>query len=296
MTLNDLIFYGGGLKKEAANNLIEISRVVEKGEDSEDALTRVLIKTVAVGPDLSIDDASKAFLLNPMDQIYVRKNPDFMPQANVTIKGEVAYPGQYPILQKDEKVLDLIERAGGLTEYAFLQSAKLYRLDKTIGTVIIDLEEAFRSPDARPNHILKEGDVLEIPTVNQLVSVNGAIGHPELDSLATISSFYMPGRRAKYYIKHYGGGFDKFAKRRTTKVVNPDGSAGFTKKVLWFNRYPDVKEGATVSVDYKIKTKRVKTNKEGPKDPVSWNLLLPSVIIGGTSVISSTILILTIKQ
>lgn len=296
MTLNDLIFYGGGLKKEAANNLIEISRVVEKGEGNEDALTRVLIKTVSVGPDLSIDDASKSFLLNPMDQVYVRKNPDFMPQANITIRGEVAYPGVYPILQKDEKVLDLIERAGGLTEYAFLQSAKLYRLDKTIGTVIIDLEEAFRSPDSRPNHILKEGDILEIPTVNQLVSVNGAIGHPDLDSLATISSFYMPGRRAKYYIKNYGGGFDKFAKKRTTKVVNPDGSAGYTKKVIGFNRYPEVKEGATVSVDYKIKTKRVKTNKEGPKEPVNWNLLLPSIIIGGTSVVSSTILILTLRQ
>ena len=57
------------------------------------------------------------------------------------------YPGDYPILQKDEKILDLIERAGGLTPYAFIQSAKLYRLDKTIGTVVIDLEEAFRSPD-----------------------------------------------------------------------------------------------------------------------------------------------------
>ncbi|MEZ5001417.1 MAG: SLBB domain-containing protein [Chitinophagales bacterium] len=295
MTLNDLIFYGGGLKKEAAGDIIEISRVVDRSDDGGTAVTRVVVKTVSIGADLAIDDASKSFLLSPMDEVYVRKNPDFAPQMNIVIKGEVNYPGTYPILQKDEKVLDLIARAGGLTPYAFLQSAKLYRLDKTIGTVIIDLEEAFRSPESRANHILKEGDVLEIPTVNQLVSVNGAIGHPALDSLETISSFYMPGRRAKYYVKHYGGGFDKYAKKKTTKVVNPDGSAGYTKKVLFFNRYPSVKEGATVSVDYKQKTKRVKLKEETPREPVNWNLLLPSIIIGGTSVISSTILILTLK-
>jgi polysaccharide export outer membrane protein len=132
-----------------------------------------------------------------MDQVFVRKNPDFDIQENITIRGEVAYPGDYPILQKDEKILDLIARAGGLTPYAFIPSAKLYRLDKTIGTVVIDLEEAFRSPDSRLNYILKDGDIIDIPTVNQLVSVSGAIGHPKLDSLATISSFYRPGRRGK---------------------------------------------------------------------------------------------------
>ncbi|MEZ5007179.1 MAG: SLBB domain-containing protein [Chitinophagales bacterium] len=295
MTLNDLIFYGGGLKKEAAGDIIEISRVVDRGTDGETTVTRAIVKTIAVNEDLAIDNASKGFLLSPMDEVYVRKNPDFTPLMNITIKGEVNYPGTYPILQKDEKVLDLIARAGGLTPYAFLQSAKLYRLDKTIGTVIIDLEEAFRSPESRANHILKEGDVLEIPTVNQLVSVNGAIGHPALDSLETISSFYMPGRRAKYYVKHYGGGFDKYAKKKSTKVVNPDGSAGYTKKVLFFNRYPEVNEGATVSVNYKQKTKRLKDKEEAPREPVNWNLLLPSIIIGGTSVISSTILILTLK-
>lgn len=296
MTLNDMIFYGGGLKKEAASNLIEISRVVDQGTDGEATLTRVVVKTVGVDADLNIDSEAKAFELSPMDQIFVRKNPDFFEQMNVTIQGEVKYPGVYPIMQKDEKVLDLIERAGGLTPFAFLQSAKLYRTDKTIGTVVIDLEEAFRSPDSRANSILREGDILEIPMVNQLVSVKGAIGHPELDSLGTISSLYMPGRRAKYYIKNYGGGFDRFAKRKTTKVVNPDGSASYTKKVLFFNRYPEVKEGAIVSVEYSNKMNRIKKREEAEREPVNWNLLLPSVIVSTTSVLSSTILVLTLRN
>jgi polysaccharide export outer membrane protein len=295
MTLNDLIFYSGGLKKEAANNVIEISRVVSTSEDGKETLARVIIKRVTVDGELEIDEASKNFPLSPMDQVFVRKNPDFDIQENITIRGEVAYPGDYPILQKDEKILDLIARAGGLTPYAFIPSAKLYRLDKTIGTVVIDLEEAFRSPDSRLNYILKDGDIIDIPTVNQLVSVSGAIGHPKLDSLATISSFYRPGRRAKYYIKKDAGGFDQYAKKRSTKVVNPDGSAGYTKKVLFFNRYPEVNEGATVSVEYKKKAKRVQQLDETPREPINWNMLLPSLIVGGTSVISSSILILVLK-
>lgn len=295
MTLNDLIFYGGGLKKEAANNVIEISRVVSKSEDGKETLARVIIKRVTVDGALEIDEASKNFPLSPMDQVFVRKNPDFDVQENITIRGEVAYPGDYPILQKDEKILDLIARAGGLTPYAFIPSAKLYRLDKTIGTVVIDLEEAFRSPESRLNYILKDGDIIDIPTVNQLVSVSGAIGHPRLDSLETISSFYRPGRRAKFYIKKDAGGFDQYAKKRSTKVVNPDGSAGYTKKVLFFNRYPEVNEGAIVSVEYKKKAKRVQQLDETPREPLNWNMLLPSLIVGGTSVISSSILILVLR-
>ena len=296
MTLNDLIFYAGGLKKEAANNVIEISRVAKRESNGEEVLMRVIVNTVNVTADLEIDNASKGLELSPMDQVFVRKNPDFDRQDNIMIKGEVNYPGRYPILQKDEKIIDLIERAGGLTPYAFIQSAKLYRQDETIGVVVIDLEEAYRSPDSRPNYILKPGDVIEIPTVNQLVSVSGAIGHPQLDSLATISSFYVPGKRAKYYVKGFAGGYDKKAKKRSTMVVNPDGSAGYTKKVLFFNRYPEVKEGASVSVQYKKSSERQKSKAETIREPLNWNILLPSVVVGATSVISSTILILLLNK
>ncbi|MCP4121635.1 MAG: hypothetical protein GY751_07760 [Bacteroidetes bacterium] len=296
MTLNDLVFYAGGLKKEAANNVIEVSRVATKSTDGEDVLTRVIVKSASVGADLEIDEDSKTFELSPMDQVYVRSNPDFAPQANIQIKGEVAFPGRYPILQKDEKILDLIERAGGLTPYAFLQSARLYRKDATIGMVVIDLEEAYRSPDSRPNYILKPGDVIEIPTVNQLVSVSGAIGHPKLDSLETISSFYVPGKRAKYYVKEFAGGFDKNAKKRSTKVVNPDGSAAYTKNVIGIKRYPAVKEGADISITFKKRKEREESREETVREPLNWNILLPSVIVSATSVISSTLLIVLLNN
>ena len=296
MTLNDLLFYGGGLKAEAASNVIEISRVARRTSEGQDVLMRVIVRTVSIGADLEIDEASKAFLLSPMDEVYVRSNPDFAIQDNIMIRGEVVFPGTYPILQKDEKILDMIERAGGLTSYAFLNSAKLYRKDATIGMVVIDLEEAYRSPDSRPNYILKPGDIIEIPTVNQLVSVKGAIGHPDLDSLATISSFYVPGKRAKYYVNEFAGGFDKLAKRRSTMVVNPDGSAAFTRRFILFNRFPAVEEGGEITVGYKKRKEREKSKEETVREPLNWNILLPSIIIGTTSMISTTIMILALNN
>lgn len=80
---------------------------------------RVVVQTITIGPNLEIDDVSKAFPLAPMDSMYVRKIYGFDEQMVVTLKGEVKYPGIYPILDKNEKVLDVIERAGGLTPLCF---------------------------------------------------------------------------------------------------------------------------------------------------------------------------------
>ncbi len=293
LTLNDMIFYAGGLKKEAANNKIEISRVKNIDEEEGDSEpTRVIVKTIYVDNNLEIDDQSKAFLLKPMDQIFVRKTYEFDEQNNVTLAGEVKYPGVYPILQKNERLLDLIERAGGLTPYAHTEAATLDRPDKRIGSVILDLKEAYKDPESRANYILKPNDIINVPSINQLVSLTGAIRYPEIDTFGAISGKYELGKRAKFYVKKYGAGFDKRAKKTSTVVLNPNGSAGYTKKFPWFGRYPQVGEGATVSIDYKEKKEK---KEKLPRDPVNWNILLPSLITSVTAAASSitTVLLVT---
>lgn len=70
MTLNDLIFYAGGLKQEAANNKIEVSRVsLINEENGESSPTKIVVLTAEIGPNLELDPATKAFVLNPMDQV-----------------------------------------------------------------------------------------------------------------------------------------------------------------------------------------------------------------------------------
>ena len=184
LTLNDLIFYGGGLRQSAANNRIELSRVVHFDENLEiSAQDRVVVETVEVDDNLEIDAESKTILLRPMDRVFVRSIYQYGTYGIVELRGEIKYPGKYSILQKDERILDVVERAGGFTPYAHLKSSHLYRKNELIGDVILDLDDAVRNPDSRANHVLRPDDIVEIPTVNQMVSVEGAIRHPDLDSL-----------------------------------------------------------------------------------------------------------------
>jgi len=298
MTLNDLLFYAGGLKKEAANSKIEVSRVMNiSNKDSVQNFTpqRVVIKTVKIGNNLEMDDASKAFLLAPMDKVYVRKMYGFEEQMNVTIKGEVKFPGIYPILDKNETVLDLIERAGGLTPYAYIQGAKLTRPDNQLQTTIFELKDAFKDPKSRANMILKNGDLIEISTVNQLVSIRGgAVKYPDLDTTETVNGKFVPGKSARWYIKHYAGGFKKGALKKSTMVIYPNRKVDYTRSVMGIKNYPTVdNEGALITVDMKKKTPKP---PKGPESALNWNIVLPSIIAAVTSIATTLTLIFVLKK
>jgi len=298
MNLNDLLFYAGGFKVEAANSKIEISRVMEIEKDSAAEKKflpqRVVVKTITVGPNLEMDEASKAFALAPMDKIYVRKLYGFDEQMNVTLKGEVKYPGIYPILDKNERVLDIIERAGGLTPYAFIANAKLTRPDQNLNYTIFQLRDAFGDTASRSNLIVKNGDEIEIPTVNQLVSVQGAIRYPKLDSTETINGKFVPGKSARWYIKHYAGGFKKGANKKSTLVIYPNRKVDYTHSFIGIKNYPTVDiEGALITVEMKVKKPKP---PKGPEAAINWNIVLPSVIAALTSIASTLTLIFVLKK
>ncbi len=296
ITLNDLLFYAGGLKKEAANSKIEISRVMNIDSSLEQKFMpqRVVVQTITVGPNLELDDASKAFALAPMDKVYVRKMYGFEEQMMVTLKGEVKYPGIYPILDKNEKVLDVIERAGGLTPYAFVKNAKLTRPENAMNNTIFQLKDAFGDPTSRANLILKNGDVIDIPTVNQLVSIKGAIRYPQLDTTQTINGKFVPGKSARWYIKHYAGGFKKGAIKKSTMVIYPNRQVDYTHSFLGIKNYPTVdNEGALITVEMKHKAPKP---PKGPESALNWNIVLPSLIGAVTSIATTLTLIFVLKN
>ncbi|MCB0508044.1 MAG: SLBB domain-containing protein [Bacteroidetes bacterium] len=296
LTLNDLLFYAGGLKKEAANAKIEISRVINIDSSAERQFVphRVVVQTISIGQNLELDDASKAFELSPMDKIFVRKVYGFDEQATVTITGEVKYPGTYPILHKNEKVLDIIERAGGLTAYAFIKNSKLTRPDNNLDKTIFQLKDAFNDSSSRANYVLKNGDIIDIPTVNQLVSIKGAIRYPGLDSTETINGKFVPGKSARWYVKHYAGGFKKGALKKSTMVIYPNRKVDYTHSFIGIKNYPTVDiEGATITVD--MKKKKPKPTK-GPEAALNWNIVLPSMIAAITSIATTLTLIFVLKK
>ncbi len=295
LTLNDLIFYAGGLKKEAANNKIEISRVINVNKDLGKTLEaqRVVVQTIQIGPNLELDNFSKNYELAPMDQVFVRKNIDFNEQMNVSLTGEVLYPGTYPIMSKDETILDLIERAGGLTPYAHINSARLYRKDSVNAIEVLDLRAAYSDSTSYANYALRDGDIIEIPLMNPMVSVRGAIKYPEADTNRFISAKFIPGKKAKFYINHYGGGYAPRAKRKATMVLHPNGDVGRTKSFLGIKKYAKVREGSQVLTYYKPpKPESVPV----PKQPLNWNLVLPSIIISLTSAASTIGIIYLLRQ
>ncbi|HRB92236.1 MAG TPA: hypothetical protein PLT17_02430, partial [Chitinophagales bacterium] len=164
------------------------------------------------------------------------------------------------------------------------------KLDKTI----FQLKDAFNDSSSRANLILKNGDEIEIPTVNQLVSIQGAIRYPNLDSTQTINGKYVPGKSARWYIKHYGGGFKKGALKKSTMVIYPNRKVDYTRTFMGIKNYPTVDiEGATITVDMKVKKPKP---PKGPESALNWNIILPSMIAAFTSIATTLTLIFVLKK
>lgn len=250
LTVKDAVFLCGGLKEEAANNRIEISRIV-KGNNER---TQVIVKTIAIDDDLALDDDH---LLEPFDQIFVRSAAEFELQRNVVISGEVRYPGIYSLLDKREKLSSLLIRAGGPTESAFLEGAKMNRKEEDLGDVLLDARKVYEDPSSNFNYILKEGDSIFIPKMKDLVTIKGAVNYPPIDSgfVERVNVPFHDNQNAMYYVNEYAAGVNrvKDGRNRLIYVTHPNGKITKTKSFLFFKKYPDVSPGSIVSVEKKQK-------------------------------------------
>ena len=294
LTLKDMIYLAGGMKAEAASERVEVTRLVNYEDPTGKSKTdRVVVKRVVVEPDLSVDIQAEIFPLKPFDHIYVRSTPNFEVQQTIKIYGEVEYPGEYSLLNKEERVLDVIERAGGFTKFAFKSGAMLHRQEDSLGYVILDLEKAENKLQSYYNYILTDLDSIFIPKVKNLVTLTGAVAHFDvMDTLLQVSVPYEKNKRAKYYIKNYGGGFGRYAKRRRTYVKQPNGNVMKTRRTPFGKVYPKVNSGATVYVDITNRKKNEKVRRERrEKRDVS-----KAFTIFGSSLTTALTLALLIRQ
>lgn len=288
ITLKDALYLSGRLKKEAARNRIEISRAIDFDVRIKKFVPiRTLIKTIQVKDDLTIDKASEEFIIQPYDQILVRIDPDFELQKNIVIQGEVMYPGSYALLSKEEKISNIINRAGGLTPWSFPQGAVLIRKENNSGMLVLKLDEVIKDSSSIYNYILRDGDTLTIPKENQLITIKGFVNYPNVaDSLEQISAPFTGKRSARFYISTYGLGFKKGAQKGKTYVVLPGGSIKRTHRFLFLRFYPIVPKGSTVIVPQK--QIKAKTKKES--EPVDWNLAIEKGTVKLTALITLYIL------
>jgi len=237
MTLEDLIIQAGGLKEAASTVRIDVSRRIKNPRSTADNDTIGQMYTFSL-KDGFVIDGQPGFILQPYDEVYVRRSPGYQAQQNVVIDGEILFGGNYAMTNREERLSDLVNKAGGPTSLAYLRGAKLTRVasageKKRMGDVIrlmsrqlgeamidslgigvedtftvgIDLEKALTNPKGSADLVLREGDMVFIPKNTNTVTINGAVMVPN-----TVS--YMKGKDVDYYLNQAGGYSDNARKSK----------------------------------------------------------------------------------
>lgn len=292
MTLEDFIQMAGGFKEGATPNRIEISRRVKNSDLLSKNAVTANVFTVNVDQNLQLGD--KGFVLQPFDIVSVRNSVGYQIQKVVKLEGEVLYPGSYTIMNKDERISDLIKRAGGLTASAYADGASLKRVgpekvnpkdknaindkeeqDKKFlnlkrvqetgvkDTLAYETEEKLIQSDLvgiNLVHILKEPK----STVDLIVEDGDVIRVPkELQTVKVTgevlnpnSIVYSRNKGFKQYINS-AGGFTDNALRHSAYVKYANGSVQSASKFLFFNNFPKVKPGAEILVPKRAARERM---------------------------------------
>lgn len=266
LSIGSLIVLAGGLTESATTHRIEVSRRI-KGDSSLRG-QNVQIFTFDLSADLRSSTQEAAFVLQPFDVVYVRSLPQYQPQREVYLGGEVLYPGRYAIKDRSERITDLISRAGGLKPTAFLPGVQFSRKGKIVA---VDIRSILENPLAESNLLLDDGDSLVIPRPIELVAVQGGVLNPMTTNYETRFTF-------KDYLTR-AGGFETGALRRKTYIAYPNGTIDRTRRLLVFNKYPKVQPGSTIFVP-------VRKEKESGKMSTSEKV---AIISGITSILLTTI-------
>lgn len=253
MTVEDLVIQAGGLLEDAATTKIEVARRVK--EPTSTAFSTTVGKNFSfdLKDGLLVGEGSEDFHLEPFDEVYIRKSPAYHQQQNVVVGGEVLFSGSYALSKKNERLSDLIAKAGGITPDAYVKGARLIRkmteeelrrkenvlrmtqaqmssgdsislkkldLSDTY-SVGISLEKALQNPGSDYDMVLREGDMLFVPEYVSTVKINGAVMYPN-------TVLYKKGENLRYYINQ-AGGFGNDAKKRKAYVVYMNGTVSRLK-------------------------------------------------------------------
>lgn len=252
MTIEDLLVQAGGLLEEAATTRVEVTRRIKDPKST--SFSSVLGKTFTfdIKDGFIVGGNAENFYLEPFDAVYIRRSPAYRRQQNVVVAGEVLFSGSYSLLKKNERLSDLVSKAGGVTPDAYVKGARLIRklsdeerrrqndairmaqngegkdsisiqklnLSETY-TVGIDLEKVLANPKSDFDLVLREGDVLYIPEYVNTVKISGSVMYPN-------AVVYQKGKNLKFYINQ-AGGYGNMAKKKKVYVVYMNGTVSRLK-------------------------------------------------------------------
>jgi len=228
MTVRDLVLLAGGLDQSAYLNEAEIARLPANRANGVTASTfRVPLDSSYIferGPDgkylgppglPAASGPNDEVVVQPYDNVLILRQPNWELQRTAVIAGEVKYPGRYSLKTKTEKITDIIDRAGGLTQDAYANGVIFYRIRNGVGRIGIELPDVLKNPSSLDNLPLQDGDSVYIPRYNAVINVQGAVNSP-------VSVTYSPGKTIEYYIRAAGGPSIKADVKRSY-VTQPNG-------------------------------------------------------------------------
>jgi len=290
MNLESLIQMAGGFKEGATPNRIEISRRIKNSDATSVSAQTAEVFTVNVDQNLKVQE--KDFTLKPFDIVSIRSSESYQVQRQVKVEGEVLYPGTYTITKKDERISDIMKRAGGLSPLAYVEGASLKRTGGAEARAIDSLERRKEEKEKLMNlQRLKQtgakdtttfekdiqvlrSDLVGIDLVrilkkplsrNDLIVEDGDIIRvpKELQTVRVTgevlkpnSIVYVKGRSFKGYVDG-AGGFSYNAYKKGAYIVYSNGSVAAAKKFLFFNNYPQVKPGAEIFVPKRAEREKI---------------------------------------
>ncbi|MBP5771467.1 MAG: SLBB domain-containing protein [Bacteroidaceae bacterium] len=253
-TVKDLILLAGGLTRAASTAKIDVFRRNYQPDARESSVALSQVFSFNLDHGFLVEDTS--FVLQPFDEVQVRKSPAYTEQQNVRISGSVNFEGEYAMTSKEFRLSDLVRIAGGLSETAYAKGARLIRQmtqeerdqrESALRQSQIALyEQALESDKGYDRHLADTLLTMKMDqgyNYNVAIDLEDAIAHPgepndvvlrandqvvvpqfsntvkvSGEVMFPISINYVKGKSLSYYIKRAGGYGNRASKKQTYAI------------------------------------------------------------------------------
>ena len=280
--LQDLITASGGYALGADLKKVEVFRI--NLSFTEEFKLEML--TLTLDTNYNVLSPSN-FKLQPYDKVVIRTVPGFNMGREVTMEGEVKYPGHYVLSSKQTHLSELIVRAGGLMQAADLRGSRLFRKYQDKGYITFDIKKAMRNQgNVKFDPYLFAGDLIIVARLENTISIN-----PEGTKLQSVlggeklNVVYQGHKSARWYLNNYAGGFAERADKKNLVVINLNGQVLRTKSFLGIRNYPNLDNGSEI----RLTMKPPKVKKERTREKTSWGdvftATLSALTIGVTTIL-----------
>lgn len=291
-SLEDLVLQAGGLTEAASTVKVDVYRRINDADAIEDNNELTETYTFAL-KDGFVIDGEPGFILEPFDQVVVRRSPTYTEQKNVSVTGAVNFSGYYAMTNKNYRLTDLVKAAGGLSSLAYSKGACLERRmtederkqqEASLRAAQISLYEEAMQNEGKNYDLQRADSLLQMKldvgtTFPVAINLEAALKNPgsiddlqlrEGDRLVVpqysstvkisgdvmhpVSMNYKKGESLKYYIKHAGGYGDNARKSRVYAIY-----MNGTVELISHSSSKAVQPGCTIVVPSKNKKNKMTT-------------------------------------